>query len=85
MSPVAQTRKRMNVVLQMVTALITAILLGQLWLFSVTLDVMESPSVSMSVAVAAAVCSLLACGSVWFLIRFFLNTEQSETGEGLER
>jgi hypothetical protein len=85
MSPVAQTRKRMNVVLQMVTALITAILLGQLWLFTVTLDVMEIPSVSISVAVAAAVCSLLACASVWVLIRFFLNTEQSETGERLER
>jgi hypothetical protein len=85
MNPVAQTRKRMNVVLQMVTALITAILLGQLWLFTVTLDVMEIPSVSISVAVAAAVCSLLACGSVWVLIRFFLNTEQSETGERLER
>ena len=30
----------MNVVLQMVTALITAILLAQLWLFTVTLDAM---------------------------------------------
>ena len=71
----------MNVVLQMVTALITAILLGQLWLFTVTLDAMENPAVSISVAIAAAVCSLLACGAVWVLIRFFLSTEQSETGE----
>ena len=81
MSPGIQKRNRMNVVLQMVTALITAILLGQLWLFTVTLDAMESSAVSISVAIAAAVCSLLACGAVWVLIRFFLSTEQSETGE----
>ena len=37
-------RHRMNVVLQMVMALITAILLGQLWLFTVTLDAMEDRS-----------------------------------------
>jgi hypothetical protein len=71
----------MNVVLQMVTALMTAILLGQLWLFTITLDAMENPAASMSVAVAAVVCSVLACGSVWVLIRLFLNTEQTETGE----
>ena len=81
MSPGIQHRHRLNVVLQMVTALITAILLGQLWLFTVTLDAMESSAVSMSVAIAAAVCSLLACGTVWVLIRFFLSTEQAETGE----
>jgi hypothetical protein len=74
-------RHRMNVVLQMVTALITAILLGQLWLFTVTLDVMENPVVSIRVAIAAAVCSLVGCGAVWVLIRFFLSTEQAETGE----
>jgi cytochrome bd-type quinol oxidase subunit 2 len=71
----------MNVVLQMVTALITAVLLGQLWLFTITLEAMENPAASMSVAVAATVCSVVACGSVWVLIRFFLNTEQTETGE----
>jgi len=81
MNPGIQRRRRMNVVLQMVTALITAILLGQLWLFTVTLDAMENPASSISVAIAAAVCSVLACGSVWVLIRFFLNTEQMETGE----
>ena len=81
MSPGIQKRNRLNVVLQMVTALITAILLGQLWLFTVTLDAMESSSVSISVAIAAAVFSLLACGTVWVLIRFFLSTEHSETGE----
>jgi hypothetical protein len=81
MSPTVHKRHRMNVILQMVTALITAILLAQLWLFTVTLDAMESPTVSISVAIAAAVCSLLACGSVWVLIRFFLNAEQMETGD----
>ena len=81
MNPSIQRRRGMNVVLQMVTALITAILLGQLWLFTVTLDAMENPASSMSIAIAAAVCSILACGSVWVLIRFFLNTEQTETGE----
>lgn len=76
-----QRQHRMNVVLQMVMALVTAILLGQLWLFTVTLDVMENPAVSIRVAIAAAVCSLLACGSVWVLIRFFLSAEQAEKGE----
>ena len=81
MNPGIQRRRRMNVVLQMVTTLITAILLGQLWLFTVTLEAMENPATSMSVATAAAICSVVACGSVWVLIRFFLNTEQAETGE----
>ena len=81
MSPVTQRRNRMNVVLQMVTALITAILLGQLWLFTVTLEVMENPAATIGVAVAAVLCSLVACGGVWVLIRFFLTTEHSETGE----
>ena len=81
MSPKIRVRHRMNVVLQMVTTLIAAILLAQLWLFTVTLDAMENHAVSMNVAVAATACSLLACGSIWFLIRFFLRTEQTETGE----
>ena len=81
MNPGIQRRRRMNVLLQMVTALITAILLGQLWLFTVTLDAMENPAASISVAIAAAICSIVAFGSVWVLIRFFLNTEQMETGE----
>ena len=81
MSPSIYKRRNMNVLLQMVTALITAILLGQLWLFTITLDTMESPSTSITVAFAAVACSLLACGSIWVLIRFFLSTEQTETGE----
>jgi hypothetical protein len=71
----------MNVVLQMVTAIIASILLAQLWLFTVTLDAMENHAVSMNVAIAAVVCSLLACAAIWILIRFFLRTEHTETGE----
>jgi fucose 4-O-acetylase-like acetyltransferase len=76
-----RVRARMNVVLQMVMAFITAILLTQLWLFTIALDAMENHAVSMSVAVVAAVCSLVACIATWMLIRFFLRTEQHETGE----
>jgi len=71
----------MNVVLQMVTTLIAALLLGQLWLFTIVLDAMENRAVSMSVAIAAAACSLVACAATWMLIRFFLRTEQRQTGE----
>ena len=81
MSPEVHRRNRLNVVLQMVTALITAILLGQLWLFTVTLDAMENPSASMTIVVAATLCSLVALSAVWVLIRFFLTTEQMETGD----
>ena len=81
MSPQFRVQHRMNVVLQMVLTLIAAILLAQLWLFTVTLDAMENHAVSMNVAIAAAVCSLVACASVWMLIRFFLRTEQTQTGD----
>jgi hypothetical protein len=80
MSPQIRVRDRMNVILQMVMAIIAAILLAQLWLFTVTLDAMENHAVSMNVAIAAVVCSLLACASIWMLIRFFLRTEQTENG-----
>ena len=81
MSPQVRVRDRMNVVLQMVMTLIAAILLAQLWLFTVTLDAMENHAVSTKVAIAAAVCSLVACASIWMLIRFFLRTEQTQTGD----
>ncbi len=81
MSPQVRVRDRMNVVLQMVMTLIAAILLAQLWLFTVTLDAMENHAVSTNVAIAAAVCSLVACASIWMLIRFFLRTEQTQTGD----
>jgi membrane protein YdbS with pleckstrin-like domain len=81
MSPKTHRQQRMNVLLQMVMALITAILLGQLWLFTVALDAMESTTASTTVSLVAVICSLLACGAVWVLIRFFLNTERAEAGE----
>jgi hypothetical protein len=81
MSSPTRMRHRMNVVLQMVTALITAILLGQLWLFTVTVEAMENESVSLNVVVAATACSLLACASVWMLIRFFIAAEQKGAGD----
>jgi hypothetical protein len=74
-------RHRLNVVLQMVTALSIAILLGQLWLFTITLDAMENGTVPFSVAGASLSCSLLASVAIWMLIRFFLRIEQSQTGE----
>jgi len=81
MSPGIRVRQRLNAVLAMVTALITAILLGQLWLFTVTLEAMENGAVPSRVAGAAALFSLLACGAIWMLIRFFLRMEQSQSGD----
>ena len=81
MSAKVRVRHRLNVVLQMVMALVTAILLGQLWLFTVSLEAMDNRAVSPKVAGAAAVCSLVACGSIWILIRFFLRMEQSQSGD----
>jgi hypothetical protein len=70
----------MNVVLQMVTALIVALLLGQLWLFTAALEAIEAPGAS-SLTFIAAACSLLACAVVWTLIGFFLRTEREEIKE----
>jgi hypothetical protein len=81
MSPRMRVRHRLNVVLQMVTVLIAAILLGQLWLFTITLDAMENGTVPSRVAGAAVACSILACGSIWILIRLFLRMEQAQTGD----
>jgi hypothetical protein len=81
MSPRVRVRDRLNAVLQMVTVFITAILLGQLWLFTITLEAMENGAVPSTVAGAAVACSLLACGSIWMLIRLFLRMEHSETGD----
>jgi hypothetical protein len=81
MNLMVRVRHKLNVVLQMVTALIVAILLGQLWLFTVTLEAMENGAVPITVATAAAACSVLGCASIWMLIRFFLRMEHSETGE----
>jgi len=75
MSPKTRLRHRMQVVLHMVMAFVVAILLAQLWLFTVTLEAMESHDASSSIVAAALVCSLLGCTAVWALIRFFLGTE----------
>jgi hypothetical protein len=80
MTPRTRARDRLNVVLQMVTTLIVAILLGQLWLFTAALDAMETSTVS-SLSITVAVCSLGACVVVWTLIRFFLRTEREEVKE----
>ena len=65
----------MRVVLNMVTAFVVMILLAQLWLFTVTLDAMESRAAPAQVAIAALVCSFVGCAAVWALIRFFLKSE----------
>ena len=75
MSPKTRLRHRMQVVLHMVMAFVVAILLAQLWLFTVTLEAMESHDASSSIVAAALVCSLLGCTAVWALIRFFLGAE----------
>jgi len=50
-------------------AFVVMILLAQLWLFTVTLDAMESRGASMTVAIAALFFSFLGCAGVWALIR----------------
>ena len=83
MTPKVRLRQRMQVVLHMVMAFVIAILLAQLWLFTVTLEAMESHTASLSVVSAALACSIVGCAAVWALIRFFLRTEarqQSQNG-----
>ena len=65
----------MRVVLNMVTAFVVMILFAQLWLFTVTLDAMESGGASSQVVIAALLCSLLGCSAVWALIRVFMKLE----------
>ena len=71
----SRMRNRMSVVLHMVNAFVVAILLAQLWLFTVTLETMESQTASMRSAVTALVCSVVACTTVLMLLRFFLRAE----------
>ena len=78
MSPRVRLRQRMSVVLHMVMAFVIMILLAQLWLFSVTLEAMESGEISTNVVIAALVCSLVACAAVWALIRLFLRAEEQQ-------
>ena len=62
----------------MVMAFVIMILLAQLWLFTVTLDAMETRGASAQVAVAALLCSFMGCAAVWSLIGFFLRAEENQ-------
>ena len=64
--------------MQMVMAFVIMILLGQLWLFTVTLDAMETRGASSQTAIAALICSFMGCAAVWVLIRFFLRAEDNQ-------
>ena len=75
MSPKARLRRRMTIVLNMVTGFVIAILLAQLWLFTVTLDSMQNEQASIEVAAAAFICSAVGFATVWALIRYFLRAE----------
>ena len=78
MSPKVRLRLRMKVVLNMVMAFVIAILLAQLWLFTATLDAMESHDASLSIVAATLVLSVLGCAAIWALIRYFLRTESQQ-------
>jgi len=81
MTPTIRLRQRMQVVLHMVMAFVVAILMAQLWLFTVTLEAMESHDASLSIIAAALVCSLLGCVAIWALIRYFLRAEAQQQNQ----
>ena len=78
MTAKTRLRLRMQVVLHMVMAFVVALLMAQLWLFTVTLEAMESREASVSIVMAALAFSALACAVVWALIRFFLRAEAQQ-------
>lgn len=78
MSPKVRLRHRMKVVLNMVMAFVVAILMAQLWLFTATLDAMESHEASLSIVGVTLVCSFLGSVAIWALIRFFLRSEAQQ-------
>ena len=78
MSPKVRLRQRIRVVLHMVMAFVVVILLGQLWLFTVTLEAIENREASMTVAIGALICSFLGCGAIWAMIRLFLRAEENQ-------
>ena len=80
MSPKVRLRQRMQVVLHMVMAFVVAILMAQLWLFTATLEAMESHTASLSIVSATVAVSLLGCAAVWALIRFFFRAEAQHHG-----
>jgi len=77
MSPKVRLRQRMNVLMHMVMAFVVMILLAQLWLFTVTLDAMETRGASPQVTFAALFFSFIGCATVWALIRLFLKAEDA--------
>lgn len=81
MTPKIRLRQRMQVVLHMVMAFVVAILMAQLWLFTVTLEAMESRTASLSIVSAALACSVLGCAAIWALIRFFLRAEAQQNSQ----
>ena len=64
--------------MHMVIALVIVILLGQLWLFTVTLQVMETSRASTQVAMAGLIVSFLGCAAIWALIRFLIRAESNQ-------
>ncbi len=78
MSPQAKQRQRVSIVLNMVMAFVVILLLGQLWLFTLTLDAVQSEDSSDKIWIAALTCSTLVCSAVWGLIRFFLRAEKNQ-------
>ena len=78
MSPKLRLRQRIRVLMHMVMAFVIMILLAQLWLFTVTLDAMETRGASPQVVIAALVCSFMGCAAVWGLIRLFLRADENQ-------
>ena len=71
-------RQRLSIVLNMALALIVAILLGQLWLFTIVIDAMQAEHASFATATAAVAVSFVGAAAVWALIRFFLKAEADQ-------
>jgi hypothetical protein len=65
----------------MVMAFVVIILLAQLWLFTVTLDAMETRGASSQVAITALVCSFFGSAAVWGLIRLFVKAERTTVAQ----
>ena len=78
MNPQARMRNRISTVLHMVMAFVIMILLAQLWLFTVVLEEVQSAESSSATEVTAVALSMLGCGGVWLLIRYFMIAEKSQ-------
>ena len=79
MSPHIRLRQRISTTLHMVLAFVIIILLGQLWLFTLTLEAVQTKDASPRIWAAALTCSVVGCAAVWVLIRYFLRTEKDRT------